>query len=62
MTASMQKPAQVLSRAELNEEIAFFRDVCGWSEKKVEEHLGLADGTLAQRRSRAQRRLKAKNK
>jgi hypothetical protein len=38
-----------LTSEELNEEIAFFRDYCGWSDKRIEERLALADGTLARR-------------
>lgn len=45
-----------LSRAELNEEITHFRDYCGWSERRIEEYLGLDQGTLAQRRHRARRK------
>lgn len=45
-----------LSRRELNEEIEHFRDYCGWPEKRVEDYLGLAEGTLAQRRHRATRK------
>lgn len=45
-----------LNRAEINEEIIFFQDYCGWSDKRIEEHLGLAEGTLAQRRFRAARK------
>lgn len=42
-----------LTRAEMNEEIEHFRDYCGWSERRIEEHLGLAEGTLLRRRNRA---------
>lgn len=45
-----------LTRTEVNEEIDFFRDICGWSEERIEQHLDLAHGTLAQRRHRAARR------
>jgi hypothetical protein len=38
---------------ELTEEIEFFRDVCGYSDERIELRLGLADGTIAQRRRRA---------
>lgn len=42
-----------LSRIELNEEIEFFRDYCGWSDTRIEQKLGLCDGTLARREHRA---------
>lgn len=54
MTACKPK----LTREELNEEITFFQDYCGWSDKRIEKHLGLADGTLAQRRHREARKAK----
>lgn len=46
---------------ELNEEVEFFRDICGWSEKRIEAHLGLAEGTLAQRRHREVRKSSRNN-
>lgn len=60
MTASLSNRdfSTKAGRDELNEEISFFRDFCGWSEKRVEEHLGLAEGTLAQRRLRKARKAK----
>lgn len=48
--------ATELSRHELNEEIDFFRDYCGWSDVRIEQALNLADGTLAQRKHRAARK------
>lgn len=45
----------ILSRADTNEEIDFFRDFCGWSDRRIEEKLNLAEGTLAQRKHRAAR-------
>lgn len=45
-----------LSYTEINEEVAFFRDYCGWSEPRIEKHLGLAHGTLAQRRLREKKK------
>lgn len=41
---------------DLNEEIEFFRDICGMSDKQIEERLGLGDGTLQQRKLRAAKR------
>lgn len=43
------------SRQDINEEIEFFKDFCGWSDARIEERLGLAEGTLAQRRYREAR-------
>lgn len=45
-----------LSRQEINEEIEFFKDICGWSDKRIEERLGLGEGTLAQRKHREVRK------
>jgi hypothetical protein len=45
-----------VSRQDINEEVEFFRDYCGWSDKRIEERLGLAEGTLAQRKLRESRR------
>lgn len=45
-----------LSRQEINEEIDFFRDICGWSDRRIEERLGLSEGTLAQRKHREARK------
>lgn len=60
MTASLSNRdfSTKAGRDELNEEVEFFRDFCGWSEKRIEEHLGLADGTLAQRRRREEKKKK----
>lgn len=63
MTASLSNRdfTTKAARDELNEEVAFFRDICGWSETRIETHLGLAAGTLAQRRHREARKAKASN-
>jgi hypothetical protein len=45
-----------VDRVAINEEIDFFKDICGWSDERVEQRLGLADGTLAQRKHRQVRR------
>lgn len=45
-----------LTRAEINEEIDFFRDYCGWSEKRIADHLGLSYDLFEQRRYREQGR------
>lgn len=45
-----------MSSQEIDEEVEFFRDYCGWSEQHIEEHLGLAHGTLAQRRLRTKKK------
>lgn len=47
-----------LPRAAINEEIEFFKDICGWSDERIEKRLGLAEGTLAQRKHREVRRAK----
>lgn len=49
---TFEAPPRKLSRQELNEEIVFLKDYCGWSDRKVEEKLDLAVGTLEQRKRR----------
>jgi hypothetical protein len=42
----------------LDEEIEFFRDICGYSDEEIERRLGLAPQTLMQRKNRAAKREK----
>lgn len=46
-----------LSQNEINEEIEFFQEICGWKdEHALEDRLGLSRGTLGQRRTRQARK------
>lgn len=52
----MAVPKNGMSQKELEEEIAFFRDYCGYSDERIEARLGLATGTMEQRRLRSEKR------
>ena len=58
MTSSLYSQHTKEAQDALNEEIEFFRDICGYSDEQIERRLGLAPQTLMQRRNRAAKREK----